>query len=152
MFGGKEKNGNSIKSSNSSAALGALNTLVEGTIVEGQVTAKSDIRVDGMIRGNLNCDGKVIIGITGFVEGQINCANAVIQGKFEGTLNVKELLNIRESAKITGEVTTGKLIVESGAVFNVTCKMGKQATENGQTTERKSIPNTREKQLKKEAS
>lgn len=152
MFGGKEKNGTASKNSTSSASLGALNTLVEGTVVEGQVTAKSDIRIDGMIRGNLNCDGKVIIGTTGFIEGQITCANAVIQGKFEGTLNVKELLNVRESAKITGEVTTGKLIVEAGAVFNVTCKMGKQATENGNTTERKSIANSREKQLKKEAS
>lgn len=150
MFGGKEKKGTTANTS--SAALGALNTLVEGTVVEGQVTAKSDIRIDGMIRGNLNCDGKVIIGATGFIEGQINCANAVIQGKFEGTLNVKELLNVRESAKITGEVTTGKLIVEAGAVFNVTCKMGKQATENGNATERKSIANAREKQLKKEAS
>jgi cytoskeletal protein CcmA (bactofilin family) len=152
MFGGKEKTGNSSKSNTSSTALGALNTLVEGTIIEGQVTAKSDIRIDGMIRGNLNCDGKVIIGLTGFIEGQINCANAVIQGKFEGTLNVKELLNVRESAKITGEITTGKLIVEAGAVFNVTCKMGKQATENGNTTERKSIASSRDKQLKKEAS
>jgi cytoskeletal protein CcmA (bactofilin family) len=151
MFGGKEKKGTTANTS--SPALGALNTLVEGTVVEGQVTAKSDIRIDGMIRGNLNCDGKVIIGTTGFIEGQINCANAVIQGKFEGTLNVKELLNVRESAKITGEVTTGKLIVEAGAVFNVTCKMGKQAaTENGNSTERKSIANSREKQLKKEAS
>jgi cytoskeletal protein CcmA (bactofilin family) len=152
MFGGKEKSGATSKSSSSSAVLGALNTLVEGTIIEGQVTAKSDIRIDGMIRGNLNCEGKVIIGVTGFIEGQINCTNAVIQGKFEGTLNVKELLNVRESAKINGEVTTGKLIVESGAVFNVTCKMGKQATENGKASERKSIPGSREKQLKKEAS
>jgi cytoskeletal protein CcmA (bactofilin family) len=152
MFGGKEKNSNSSKGNTSSAALGALNTLVEGTVVEGQVTAKSDIRIDGIIRGNLNCDGKVIIGLTGFIEGQINCVNAVIQGKFEGTLNVTELLNVRESAKITGEVTTSKLIVEAGAVFNVTCKMGKQATENGNTTERKSIASSRDKQLKKEAS
>lgn len=148
MFGGKEKSG-TVKSNISSASVGALNTLVEGTVIEGQVTAKSDIRIDGMIRGNLNCDGKVIIGITGFIEGQINCTNAVIQGKFEGTLNVKELLNVRESAKINGEVTTGKLIVESGAVFNVTCKMGKQTSENGNATERKS---TQVKRLKKEAS
>ncbi|MFT6148087.1 MAG: cytoskeletal protein CcmA (bactofilin family) [Saprospiraceae bacterium] len=148
MFGGKEKSG-TVKSNISSASVGALNTLVEGTVIEGQVTAKSDIRIDGMIRGNLNCEGKVIIGITGFIEGQINCTNAVIQGKFEGTLNVKELLNVRESAKINGEVTTGKLIVESGAVFNVTCKMGKQTAENGNATERKS---TQVKRLKKEAS
>lgn len=151
MFGGKEKNGNS--SSMSSSNLGALNTLVEGTTVEGQVTAKSDIRVDGMIRGNLNCDGKVIIGTTGYIEGQINCESAVIQGRFEGTLNVKELLNVRQTAKINGEITTGKLIVESGAVFNVTCKMGTQSAANEKAGERKTIGNNkRDKRGKREAS
>ncbi len=148
MFGGKEKNGNTTSSSSNN--LGALNTLVEGTIIEGQVTAKSDIRVDGTIRGSLNCDGKVIIGPTGFIEGQINCDSAVIQGQFEGTLNVKDLLNVRQTSKINGEVTTGKLIVEAGAVFNVSCKMGTQAnTTNGESIERKS---TQVKRLKKEAS
>lgn len=136
MFGGKEKNGSATKSS-SSSNLGALNTLVEGTVVEGQVTAKSDIRIDGMIRGSLTCDGKVIIGATGFVEGQIKCESAVIQGRFEGTLSVSDLLNVRQTAKINGEISTGKLIVESGAIFNVTCKMGNQASANGKQTERK---------------
>lgn len=137
MFGGKEKNGNATKNSSSSNNLGALNTLVEGTIVEGQVTAKSDIRIDGMIRGTLTCDGKVIIGATGFVEGQIKCDSAVIQGRFEGTLDVNDLLNVRQTAKINGEISTGKLIVESGAIFNVTCQMGNQATSNGTNKERK---------------
>ena len=137
MFGGKEKNGSATKNS-SSNNLGALNTLVEGTVIEGQVTAKSDIRIDGMIRGSLTCAGKVIIGATGFVEGQIKCDSAVIQGRFEGTLDVNDLLNVRQTAKINGEISTGKLIVESGAIFNVTCKMGNQASANGKQTERKS--------------
>lgn len=137
MFGGKEKNSSAVKSS-SSSSLGALNTLVEGTVVEGQVNAKSDIRIDGMIRGTLTCEGKVIIGATGFVEGQIKCNSAVIQGRFEGTLNVDDLLNVRQTAKINGEISTSKLIVEAGAIFNVTCKMGPQASANGKQTERKS--------------
>jgi cytoskeletal protein CcmA (bactofilin family) len=148
MFGGKEKNGK--QNTTAASPVGALNTLVEGTVIEGQVTAKSDIRVDGIIRGNLNCEAKVIIGETGFVEGQINCANAVIQGGFEGTLYVQDLLNVRQSAKINGEVTTSKLIVEAGAVFNVTCRMGKQAAENVQVTPERKTSNV--KQLKKEAS
>jgi len=150
MFGGKDKSKKSTTSSSSaSASSSGLNTLVEGTVIEGTVTAKSDIRIDGIIRGNLNCTGKVIIGETGFIEGQVNCQNAVIQGKFEGTLSVEELLNVRQTAKINGEISTGKLIVESGAVFNVTCQMGKQATSNGKaTTDRKQ---TQVKRLQKEA-
>jgi len=124
MFGGKEKT--QTAKTTVSTASNALNSLVQGTSIEGKVKAESDIRIDGTIKGNLDCTAKVIIGPTGYVEGNVNCANAIIEGRFEGVLNVKELLNVRNSAKINGEITTNKLIVEAGAVFNVTCKMGKQ--------------------------
>ncbi|RMF24731.1 MAG: polymer-forming cytoskeletal protein [Bacteroidetes bacterium] len=100
-----------------------LNSLVEGTRVEGTLRAQSDIRVDGTIKGTLLCSAKVIIGPTGVVEGEIQCQNAIIEGKFEGTLKVNELLNIRETAHVTGEVAYGKLIVQSGAVINGSYKV-----------------------------
>jgi cytoskeletal protein CcmA (bactofilin family) len=129
MFGGKEKT-QSNKAAATATALNGLNSLVKGTEIEGKVSAKSDIRVDGTIKGSLECEAKVIIGPTGYIEGQINCANAMIEGRFEGTLNVKGLLNVRKTASINGEITTAKLIVEAGAVFNVSCHMGgvKKAT------------------------
>ena len=77
----------SSKSSPSPSPSGghSLNSIVEGTNIEGTVNANSDIRVDGAIKGKLFCDAKVIIGPTGKVDGEIRCENAVIEGKFEGT-------------------------------------------------------------------
>jgi len=126
----KSKNGTPASPSSSSGSSHALNSLVQGTTVEGTIKADSDIRVDGTIKGKLFCDAKVIIGPTGQIEGEVKCQNAVIEGKFDGVLQVSELLNVRETAQITGDVTTGKLIVQSGAVFNVTCSMegGKKIT------------------------
>ena len=69
----------------------------------------------------LFCKAKVIIGPSGFVQGEIRCENAVIEGKFDGHLYVSGLLNIREKANIKGDVQTDKLIVQSGAIFNVSC-------------------------------
>ena len=150
MFGNKEKNSTTkakpVKSTMPTS--NALNSLVQGTEIEGKLTAQSDIRVDGVIKGSLNCKAKVIIGPTGIIDGDIVCENAIIEGKFLGTLNVKELLNVRSSAVIEGEITTQKLIVESGAVFNVTCRMGNQ--ESHGTVTRKS--STKIATLKKEAS
>lgn len=102
----------------------SLNTLVSGTVVEGTIKSESDIRIDGVIKGSLNCKSKVIIGPSGYIEGEVRCQNAVIEGKFEGTLQVAELLNVRESAKVYGDVRTNKLIVQSGALFSVSCQMG----------------------------
>ena len=102
----------------------SLNSLVAGTTVEGTVHSESDIRIDGMIKGTLLCKAKVIIGPSGFVQGEIRCENAVVEGKFEGEIYVNQLLNIRENANIKGKVQTNKLIVQSGAIFNVNCQMG----------------------------
>lgn len=130
MFGNSSSNDKKEASksrSGSSATAGgshALNSIVQGTIVEGSVNSKSDFRVDGTIKGKLFCDAKVIIGPTGLVEGEIRCKNAMVEGKFEGILNVSELLNIRESAKVSGDITTNKLIVQSGAMVNGNCNMG----------------------------
>lgn len=106
----------------------SLNSIVQGSSVEGTIKAQSDLRIDGTIKGKIFCEAKVIIGPTGAVEGEIRCQNAVIEGKFDGVLEVKELLNVRESAVINGDVATSKLIVQPGGVFNVICKMNNEAT------------------------
>lgn len=109
----------------------ALNALVKGTVIEGTVRCDSDLRVDGVIKGKLSCQSKVIIGPTGAVEGEIRCQNAVVEGRFKGTLYVTELLNVRETAEVEGDISTQKLIVQSGAKFNVACKMDSGASANG---------------------
>ena len=126
MFG-TNKNPEEIKKQNSTpGSTKSINSLVEGSTVDGTIQAENDIRIDGKLNGSLHCKGKVIIGPTGNVEGDINCQNAVVEGSFKGILNASELLNIRESAVIQGEINTQKLLVQSGAIFNVTCKMGGQ--------------------------
>ena len=139
MFGNTKKE--TGKSSNfiSNGPTNSLNSIVSGTTIEGTVNSESDIRVDGTIKGKLFCQAKAIIGPTGRIEGEIYCKNAVIEGQFEGTLEVKELLTLKESAVVSGDVTTNKLIINSGAVFNVNCSMDgnkptkTKATSNGQS-------------------
>ncbi|MBR9922996.1 MAG: polymer-forming cytoskeletal protein [Bacteroidetes bacterium] len=99
------------------AGSNAFNSLVQGTSVEGDIRSKSDIRVDGKIKGSLNCESKVVIGPTGSVEGDVQCKQAVIEGNFDGTLQVSDLLTIKETAKVHGEIRYGKLVVQPGATL-----------------------------------
>jgi cytoskeletal protein CcmA (bactofilin family) len=87
------------------------------------LNATSDIRIDGELTGKLFCTGKLIVGIDGKIDGEVVCENAVIEGTIIGKLKVKDLLNIRETGKIEGEVDPGKLNIQAGAIFNVTCTM-----------------------------
>jgi len=109
-----------------SASATSSNSLIQGTNIEGTVQADKDIRIDGTLRGNLNCKGKVIIGPTGYISGDVQCENAVIEGRFEGVLMVSDILHVKETAKVEGDVTTQKLVVQPGSIFNVKCKMGSQ--------------------------
>lgn len=127
MFGStkkQEESKSSITPSNIVTASGSLNALSKGSTVEGSIRCEADLRVDGHIKGKLNSTAKVIIGPTGSVEGEIRCQNAVIEGSFRGILHVSELLNVRDSASIDGDIFTNRLVVQSGAKFNAICKMG----------------------------
>ena len=114
-----KKNKSKETQGNGSSALvsHSLNSLVKGTKVEGDITSQSDIRIDGQIVGNLNCSEKLIIGPTGIVEGNVDCKCAVIEGSFDGILNVNELLSISETAKVSGQIRYNKLIVQPGAIL-----------------------------------
>ncbi len=123
MFGSSKKSDSNKAGIIPTPATHSLNSLVQGTYIEGKIKATSDIRIDGTIKGDLDCKAKVIIGPSGVIEGTIKCQNAVIEGHFDGTLHVTELLNVRETAKVTGEVSYGKLNVQSGAVISGSWKV-----------------------------
>jgi cytoskeletal protein CcmA (bactofilin family) len=101
-----------------------FNALTAGSKIVGNITADSDFRVDGLIEGDLNCTGKVVIGEAGKIKGTVSCANAEIMGLMEGKINCSQQLSLRTSGKIVGDVHTKTLIVEPGAMFNGTCSMG----------------------------
>lgn len=128
MFGSKKTetvtNSTPVTKSNANGVTSsALNSIVHGTRIDGKVHCEHDIRIDGHLKGSLTCNSKVIIGPSGIVDGDIECENAVIEGHFLGILTVRDSLQVKESANIKGDINTDKLVVHSGAVFNVSCLM-----------------------------
>jgi len=111
------------KAKKNTSQLGQTNRIVEGTIIKGDITSKTDFRLDGILIGNYNSASKLVIGPAGEVQGDIKCVNIDIEGKFSGKLEASELLGVKSTAKIKGEVIVGKLSVEPGAVFEATCEM-----------------------------
>jgi cytoskeletal protein CcmA (bactofilin family) len=121
--------------------LGKTNRIVEGTIIQGDITSSADFRLDGHLIGNFQSKGKIVIGPAGSIKGNIICKNCDIEGKFDGKIQVLEILNIKGKSIIHGEVECGKLAVEPGAQFSATCVMKpnvKSLSQNaGQQSEEK---------------
>jgi cytoskeletal protein CcmA (bactofilin family) len=103
--------------------LGKTNRIVEGTIIKGDIISHADFRLDGELIGNFQSSGKIVIGPAGSVTGDIICKNADIEGKFDGKIQVAEVLNVKSKSSIHGEVVCGKLAVEPGADFSASCTM-----------------------------
>ena len=103
-------------------AIPSVNMLSSSSTIKGEIEINGDFRFDGKLYGNISCTGKITIGSTGYIEGKIECKTAEISGQFIGELKVKELLILKESSIIRGQITSGKLMVENGATLTVNCE------------------------------
>jgi cytoskeletal protein CcmA (bactofilin family) len=101
-----------------------INTIGAGTIVTGDIESKGDIRVDGILKGTVNTSGKVVLGKDGVVEGDVSCNSADISGTVNAKITVTQLLLLKSTAKLHGDIVTNKLSIEPGASFTGSCSMG----------------------------
>lgn len=108
----------------------AINIIGAGTSITGDISSDGDIRIDGQLKGNLRTNGKIVIGQTGLVRGEVSCKNADISGKLEGKIKVSELLSLKSTAQILGDITTNKLSIEPGALFTGTCNMDNRSMQS----------------------
>jgi cytoskeletal protein CcmA (bactofilin family) len=122
---------------NETETTAAINLIGTGTEITGDVNSNGDIRVDGSLNGNLKTAGKVVIGETGKVSGEIDCKNSEVLGEVHGKIKVSELLSLKATAKIFGDIITKKLAIEPGSKFTGNCKMGNESQQNVRTEEPK---------------
>ena len=116
-----------------------INVVAKNTTISGDIISEGDFRIDGTLEGNIKTKGRVIIGVDGSVKGKIDVINSDIEGKFSGELLVQEILTIKATATISGDVIIGKLSVEPGATFNASCSMKGAIKELNQNEQSKTI-------------
>ena len=134
--------GNNTGSSQKSADVNSpdrLNRIVEGTSIQGEINADSNLRIDGVVKGQVTTKGRLVVGVNGKIEGDIVCQNADIEGEIQGTIKVAELLSLKATAKLNGEMITNKLHIEPGAEFSGTCKMGKDKSTSSTNRDKTNV-------------
>jgi len=101
----------------------AHNALAIGTYVKGNIKAEEDFRIDGKLDGNIECNGKVVVGPQAEVNGNIQCQNTDLLGIVTGNITIYETASLKSSVQFTGEIVAKFIDIEAGAIFNGTCKM-----------------------------
>ena len=107
-----------------------INILGPGAVVKGEIQVNGDFRIDGTLNGTIQCKGKIVVGTTGKIDGEIQCQNADFSGEVTATVKVSELLTLKETARFSGDITTGKLAIEPGAKFSGTCSMEQSGSKD----------------------
>ncbi|CAD5271211.1 MULTISPECIES: polymer-forming cytoskeletal protein [unclassified Imperialibacter] len=100
------------------------NIIGKGTILRGGIETFGNIRVEGKVIGDIITKSKAAFGHSSYIEGNVLAQNAEIAGTVDGKVEVTEMLVLKPSAVINGDIVTNKLVIESGASFNGKCQMG----------------------------
>lgn len=91
--------------------------------IHGELTVNADIRIDGKLIGNITSSARVVLGAGGVIEGNLIAHRADINGRVNGNIIVKDLLNLKSEAEVRGDITAGKLTMEQTVQFNGNCKI-----------------------------
>lgn len=123
----------------SDSAVGEFNKIVAGTKIHGEIETQGDIRVDGAIVGNMQIKGKLVLGPTGTIEGEVKCKNAEIMGSMNVEIRVEELLSLKATAKIKGDIITNKISIEPGAKITGTINMDNPNAPHSNKTDQANV-------------
>lgn len=91
---------------------------------KGDIDSKGTLRVDGSVEGSINADW-VVIGDKGEIKGDIAARGIVVGGRVDGNLRAKEIVEIRNKGRVSGDINTAKLTIVEGAVFEGRSSMNK---------------------------
>jgi cytoskeletal protein CcmA (bactofilin family) len=101
-----------------------------GTDVEfkGSLKFGDRLRIDGRFEGELTSSGTLHVGPQGDVRADVDVGGAVVEGSVEGNIIASDRVELRSTARMTGDVRASKLIVEEGVVFLGRCEVGPDKT------------------------
>ena len=101
--------------------------LSEGCVFDGNLKAPAYVRIEGQINGDVTIDEGLILGEKGSITGNIATKEIIVYGTVNGNIHTHSL-EIRSTGRITGDIKTQVLQVETGGVHN-----GKLAMSAGNT-------------------
>ncbi len=97
--------------------------VAEGVKIKGQVLANGSIRIDGMVDGELEVKGDLLVGTAGIIKGGVKADNVMLSGKIEGTVTAAGKMEINRTGQMIGDVICNVFMVEEGGIMEGNSKM-----------------------------
>ena len=97
--------------------------LDDGSEIEGRYTCTGTVMLDARLRGEINARDTLIVGEHGMVEATIRAANVVVRGAIMGNVTASESIELKGTARVTGDLEAPRIVIEPGAVLDGRCRM-----------------------------
>ncbi len=103
---------------------GAVTVIARGVRVEGDFVSPGDVQIEGEVRGHVVASGALQVGTESVIIADVHAAEAVIAGQIQGNITIAERIDIRASARITGDIQAETMSIEAGAVLQGQVSIG----------------------------
>jgi cytoskeletal protein CcmA (bactofilin family) len=97
--------------------------ITTGVYLDGAIKGTADVILHGVLEGNIQLSGMLVLGKSGKIRGKIDARNVVIEGDFEGIIKATEKVEIRDGGKFKGDIFTATIAVSENAYFEGNVKM-----------------------------
>ncbi|NOY09810.1 MAG: polymer-forming cytoskeletal protein [Spirochaetes bacterium] len=88
----------------------------EGSVFDGRFYVNGSILIEGKFQGDIKTDDQLTVGPTGKVKTDIIAKRVTVAGTLIGNIVASEEVNLLQSGKVLGNITTPKLTVEPGVI------------------------------------
>ncbi len=95
----------------------------EGVTMEGNITAKESLRVEGTIVGDVSSEGILVISASGKVTGNVKANDIRVAGAIEGDIESEGRIEVESSGRVMGNIKAKSLVIDQNAVFKGQCTM-----------------------------
>ncbi len=88
----------------------------EGVSIKGSLTGGPDTEISGHIDGDVNVEGRLLLGATARVSGKIHAGSCRVDGLVEGPVECLEEVEVGKSGRLNAGVSAGKRISVAGQI------------------------------------
>jgi cytoskeletal protein CcmA (bactofilin family) len=86
--------------------------------IKGELTGEEDLTIDGRVEGKIELkDHDLVIGSHGTIVGEISARNLTVKGGLVGNICAGELVEIKASGSVVGDVESSRISIADGAYF-----------------------------------
>jgi len=93
---------------------------------KGTIKFKGSLRIEGHLDGKIISEGNLYVGKSGDIKASIEVGTLIVDGQIRGNIHAKNMVTLHPSAKVYGDISSDKLIIEEGATFVGNCECGKR--------------------------